>query len=77
MLAYRNYIDLETTVLNLILPSQFVGKKVEVIVLENNAQERIINEDDKQDIFSKMMARTYDIELLNPSDTFRREDMYD
>jgi len=73
MLAYRNYIELESTNLTLTLPQQFVGKKLEIIINEsesvNDAQSELEN-------FMKIM-KPFDVKLLDPNDTFRREDMYD
>ena len=73
MLAYRNYIDLESTNLTLTLPKHFVGKKIEIII---NEREIINDSQSELENFLKIM-KPFDAELLNPNDTFRREDMYD
>ncbi len=69
MIAYRNYIDLESTNLTLTLPHHFVGKKIEIIINEsemfNDTQSELQN-------FMKIME-PFDVELVNPNDTFRRE----
>jgi len=73
MLAYRNFIDLESTNLTLTLPQHFVGKKIEIIIKES---ELVYENQSELENFMNIM-KPFDVELINPNDTFRREDMYD
>lgn len=75
MLAYRNYIDLESTNLTLTLPQHFVGKKIEIIILENseNGKSKVKNNGKKP----KLEIKPHKVGLLDPNWVWSREDCYD
>ena len=75
MLAYRDYIELESTNLTLTLPQQFVEKKIEIIILENsdNSKSKVNNDNKKP----KLEIKPHKVGLLDQNWVWFREDCYD
>lgn len=73
MLAYKENVKLDSNTLIIDLPDDFVGKELEVSVVENSlnylSNDKISN--------YKLMMKPYENELLTNGSTFSREDIYD
>jgi len=75
MLAYRNFIDLESTNLTLTLPQHFVGKKIEIIILDNSEKEK--SKISKNINKPKLEIKPHKVGLTDKNWIWSREDCYD
>jgi len=73
MLAYKENIKLESNKLVIELPDDFVGRELEISIIENS-----INNGNNEKIHNfKRMMKPYENEFMIEGNTFRRENIYD